>query len=77
MLRDGLSFSPPLLRATTEIYDLEKGSWTLGNGLAVARSNHTATLLNDGTVLVTGGYTHDPAYKPLASVEIFGPPTAE
>ena len=41
--------------ATSEIYDPADGSWTATSGpLAAARSNHTAHLMPDGRVLVTG-----------------------
>lgn len=46
------------------------GSWTNGSNMNEARSYHTATLLNDGAVLVTGGIQF-PSKKPLASVERF------
>ena len=42
-------------RGTTEIFDPETGEWTKGPDLQELRSNHTATLLPDGRVLLTGG----------------------
>jgi hypothetical protein len=41
--------------------------------LATARTFHTATLLNDGTVLVAGGFNNPGGY--LASAEIYDPAT--
>ena len=42
-------------RSTTEIFDPVTGKWELGPDLQELRSNHTATLLPDGRVLITGG----------------------
>ena len=41
--------------AVAEIFDPGSGAWTPAGQLATERSQHTATLLNDGTVLVVGG----------------------
>gem|GEM_PF-1691990 len=43
--------------AATEVYDPASNTWAPTGSLAMARRNHTATLLPDGRVLVTGG-TH-------------------
>ena len=44
-----------------EIFDPQYGgSWSETARLHVARENHTATLLPDGRVLVTGGHLQDP-----------------
>jgi len=48
------------------------GRFTPTGSMAFARSGHTATLLTDGTVLVTGG---SDAAGPLATAESFDPTT--
>lgn len=59
-----LSMNPVL--SSTEIYNPETGLWTPANPMAQARSNHTATLLADGRVLVLGGsrFTFGEIYDP-------------
>jgi uncharacterized protein (TIGR03382 family) len=52
--------------ASTELYRPETMSFVQGPSLAVARSNHTVTVLDDGRVLVTGGDE-----GPLSSAEIY------
>ncbi|MGH9223069.1 MAG: Ig-like domain-containing protein, partial [Acidimicrobiales bacterium] len=67
-----------LYLATTEIFDPASNTWAAGPSLNSARHGHTATLLSDGRVLVTGGGAATAPGQPavrLASAEIFNPST--
>lgn len=55
-----------------EIYYPEANIWSLAKTLIAGRSNHTATLLADGRVLVAGG-NYSGAY--LTSAELYDPST--
>lgn len=59
--------------ASAELFDPVKNAWTRVADMAEARNGHTATLLDDGTVLVVGGAREQRAH--LASVERFDPKT--
>src|SRR5207247_10128934 len=67
----GIGNGGPLV-ASAELYDPATGMWTATGSLAIARSNHTATLLSSGQVLVAGGL-HNPDF--LTSVELYDPAT--
>lgn len=54
---------------TAELYDPASGTWSLTVSLNAARSDHTATLLQSGKVLVAGGYGSDS----LGSAELYDP----
>jgi len=70
--------------ASAEIFDPANGKFASTGSMAIARADHTATLLNDGTVLIAGG---DPDNimnlvtgisignfpVPLSSAELFDP----
>jgi hypothetical protein len=65
----------PVILQATELYDPSKGIFSGASvtGLNTGRVNHTATLLNDGQVLIVGG--EDINNHPLASAELFDPAT--
>jgi hypothetical protein len=56
----------------TDIYDPATGIWTSTGVLSFGRTNHTATLLANGKVLVVGGAGNDGAYT---SAELYDPST--
>ncbi len=59
--------------ATAELYEPATGTWVPAGNMAVARRYHTATLLRDGRVLVTGG--GGMGAELLASAELYDPTT--
>jgi N-acetylneuraminic acid mutarotase len=63
---------------TAEIFDPATGNWTPTASMAFSRALHTATLLADGEVLVTGGAStyHGSKGTVRATAEIYDPQTA-
>ena len=58
--------------SSAELYNPATGTFTLTGSLNTARTAHTATLLNNGTVLIAGGVDDGVA---LASAELYDPIT--
>lgn len=56
---------------SAEIYDPATGTFTLTGSMSTTRTQHTATLLDNGKVLITGGS----APGQLASAELYDPGT--
>jgi hypothetical protein len=59
--------------ASAEVYDPVSGTFSLTGFMSVTRTNHTATLLQNGMVLIAGGY--GPSGEALASAELYDPAT--
>ena len=57
--------------ASTELYDPATSSWMTGASMSAARNDHAATLLNDGEVLVTGGWGS--SGNPSFTAELYDP----
>jgi Galactose oxidase, central domain len=60
----------PLSRA--ELYDASTGTFTATSSMHAARSGHAATLLPDGTVLITGGRVNN-FYSATSLAELYSP----
>lgn len=62
--------------ASAEVFDPESGEWTPVGEMLSARFEATATLLEDGRVLIAGGLgPKDDDVGPLSSAELFDPAT--
>jgi len=65
--------------STAEIYDPDSGTFTSTTGpMQTARAEHTATLLGDGKVLITGGESDNDvcgSSDALATAELYDPAT--
>jgi N-acetylneuraminic acid mutarotase len=73
---DGNIYSGTTLEST-ELYDPSTNSWTTTGNLNNARTDHTASVLSDGKVLVTGGavVTRGSYGNALNSAELYDPST--
>ena len=61
--------------ASAELFDPRTGRFTPTGSMATPRVGHTATLLADGRVLVTGGRAGDDGEGSLATAELYDPAT--
>ena len=65
-----------ILPASAELYDPASGTFTLTGSLNTERTGHSATVLQNGKVLVVGGYNFANGGLPtLASAELYDPAT--
>jgi WD40 repeat protein len=60
---------PPAVTASAELFDPISGTFVATDDMVVAREYHTATLLTDGDVLITGG--QDTNGNALAAAELY------
>jgi hypothetical protein len=56
-----------------QVYDPDSGTWSATGKMTTPRHDHTATLLEDGEVLVAGGI--DGGDQPVHSAELYDPDT--
>jgi Kelch motif/Galactose oxidase, central domain len=61
--------------ASAELYDPQSATFSPTGNMLVARSQHSATLLKNGKVLIAGGYRYQQGQQYLASAEIYDPET--
>ncbi len=60
-----------------ELYDSSTRTWTMINGMNIARNMHTASVLTNGKMLVVGGLGGNDPLKSirLNSTELYDPST--
>jgi N-acetylneuraminic acid mutarotase len=66
-------WGPPSSLGSSEVFNHMTGVWTpvTASHMSAPRSDHTATLLLDGTVLVAGGFSVSPPFSANASADLF------
>ena len=73
---NGSSPWAPSCTATAELYNPFTGQWTTTGSMTKPRDSHTATLLNDGSVLVAGGFCSGAGSTyPDNTAELYDPST--
>ena len=71
---NGVATLTATTKATSEIYKRTTGTFVNGGSMHGVRHLYTATLLNDGTILVAGGFNKE---TPLATAEIYHPASGQ
>jgi hypothetical protein len=71
----GQTGSVAMVVATAELYDPATGKFTRTGSMAAERWGHSATLLNDGRVLITGGADFSDGADNLKTAELYDPAT--
>jgi hypothetical protein len=61
-------------QASTELYDPSTGVFTAAGNMTTTRAKHTATLLANGQVLLTGGQNGNTSHE-LSNAELYDPST--
>jgi N-acetylneuraminic acid mutarotase len=70
---DNLSGQGYHYTSTAELYDPVSNTWSSAGSMATSRLYHTATLLSNGEVLITGGQSGGPFGATLSSAELYDP----
>ncbi len=70
----GEDFDTEMPFASADLYDSASRTFSPTGNMTVARKGHTATLLPDGTILITGGVGSPQFYAFVASAELYKPP---
>ena len=71
---DSSGNTAPYLRSA-ELYSPATGTFSPTGDMTSRRGSHTATLLSNGKVLITGGFTEYVTNRTLSSAEIYDPAT--
>jgi hypothetical protein len=72
LIAGGIMENYPMDLNSAELYDPDTGAFTSTRNMTVSRENHTATLLKNGKVLITGGSS---GLGSLDSAELYDPVT--
>jgi N-acetylneuraminic acid mutarotase len=74
-VQDDLNLAGPVAVNSAELYDPKNGTWTITSPMNYKRSDHTASVLKNGMVLVTGGSKDSAVNDFLYTAELYDPST--